>query len=353
MLPRERQMAAIRHQVPDRIPLDVITIETCPEIAAYLRLPTDDIATVYDALGIDGRSVGPPYTGPLPPPVRGFQLNQWGTADGGPYGSTEHNPVPLADAETVADIERYPWPDARDYDYAAAATAAQRAVERYATRGPGWLPLFWRACELWGFEDAMLTMLDRPALFEGTIECLFQHVYTVCERTVAACGDTLDIFVIKDDFATQNGLMISPGHWRKYLKPYYARLFEIGKRAGKPVWFHSCGNILPVLPDLIDIGMDVWETVQLHTLPISARQLKQEYGHHITFNGGINTQALPFGSPRSVRDEVLRRLEELGEGGGFICGPDHHIKPDVPPENSVALFQTVREFRRAGYTTAT
>jgi uroporphyrinogen decarboxylase len=99
--------------------------------------------------------------------------------------------------------------------------------------------------------------------------------------------------------------------------------------------------------------MDVWETVQLHTLPISARQLKQEYGHHITFNGGINTQALPFGSPRSVRNEVLRRLEELGEGGGFICGPDHHIKPDVPPENSVALFQTVREFRRAGYTTAT
>ena len=100
----------------------------------------------------------------------------------------------------------------------------------------------------------------------------------------------------------------------------------------------SCGNITQVLPDLIDIGMDVWETVQLHTLPMSPKQLKREYGRHITFFGGINTQRLPFATPEEVRSEVLECIKILGRDSGYICGPDHHIKPDVSLENTVALF---------------
>jgi uroporphyrinogen decarboxylase len=141
--------------------------------------------------------------------------------------------------------------------------------------------------------------------------------------------------------------MISPAHWRRYLKPRYAHLFEIGARARKPVWFHSCGNILAVIPDLIEIGMDVWETVELHTLPISAVQLKREYGRDLTFFGGINTQRLPFVTPAEVEAEVGRCIEALGRDGGYICGPDHHIKPDVPPENAVALFEAARQFQKA------
>jgi uroporphyrinogen decarboxylase len=96
--------------------------------------------------------------------------------------------------------------------------------------------------------------------------------------------------------------------------------------------------------------MDVWETVQLHTLPISPDKLKQEYGKHLTFFGGICTQRLPFLTPEEVQAEVTRRIEALGKNGGYICGPDHHIKPDVPHANSVALFDTARQFRREGYT---
>jgi uroporphyrinogen decarboxylase len=105
-----------------------------------------------------------------------------------------------------------------------------------------------------------------------------------------------------------------------------------------------------VLPDLIDIGVDVWEAVQLHTLPMSPERLKGEYGKDITFFGGINTQRLPFASPDEVAEEVRRTIDILGRGGGFICGPDHHIKPDVPAENTVALFREAREFRKQGYT---
>jgi uroporphyrinogen decarboxylase len=94
----------------------------------------------------------------------------------------------------------------------------------------------------------------------------------------------------------------------------------------------------------------VWETVQLHALPLSPAQLKRHFGRHIAFFGGVSTQRLPFASPNDVRAETLRCIELLGEGGGYICGPDHHIKPDVPPANTLALFRAATSFQRAGYT---
>jgi len=124
----------------------------------------------------------------------------------------------------------------------------------------------------------------------------------------------------------------------------------MAKRMGKYVWFHSCGDITPVLGDLIDIGMDVWETVQLHTLPISPTQLKRDYGKRVTFFGGVNTQRLPFATPEQVAAETRQCIEALGPGGGYICGPDHHVKHDVPAANTVAVFDTATAFRQAGIT---
>jgi uroporphyrinogen decarboxylase len=147
--------------------------------------------------------------------------------------------------------------------------------------------------------------------------------------------------------------MMNPRLWRKLLKPYYEKLFAIGKRRGLPIWFHSCGDVTAVLPDLIEIGMDVWETVELHTLPISASRLKQEYGNDIAFFGGVNTQALPFKTPNEVADEVRRCIDSLGQGGGYICGPDHHIKPDVSAANAIALFEAARSYAQPGYTLQT
>jgi len=124
----------------------------------------------------------------------------------------------------------------------------------------------------------------------------------------------------------------------------------MAKAAGKHVWFHSCGDVTAVLPDLLDIGMDVWETVQLHTLPIPPETLKRDFGRHMTFFGGVNTQRLPFMTPSEVAAEVERCIRLLGKGGGYICGPDHHVKPDVSAENTVALFRAAREFDEPGYT---
>jgi uroporphyrinogen decarboxylase len=112
------------------------------------------------------------------------------------------------------------------------------------------------------------------------------------------------------------------------------------------VWFHSCGQFRPVMGDLIDIGLDVWETVQTHLSGNEPEILKREYGDHITFFGGISTQTtLPFGSTDDVRREVRERIRVLGKNGGYICGPDHGIMPDVPLENVLAMYNEARKFK--------
>jgi len=345
MTGRERELAAIRHETPDRIPTDVICIENGPAIAALLGI---EEAAVADRLGIDGRIVSAGYTGELRTAPDGTVCNEWGTLDTGDYGTAHW--YPLGPATTVREVEAYAWPSADRYDYEAAAAVAQAWGTEYAVRGPYWRPLFCRVCDLFGMEEALAKLALEPAVFEAALEVAGEQTADFCARLLAACGEAMPILCLGDDFATQRGLMISPEQWRRLLKPRYAKLFAVGRRAGKAVWFHSCGDITAVLPDLVDIGMEVWETVQLHALPLSPEELQREYGRHLAFFGGVNTQRLPFVAPEAVRVEVRRRIEVLGEGGGYICGPDHHLKPDVPAENAVALFDEARAFRRAGYT---
>ena len=338
MTPKERQLAAIAHKVPDRIPIDAICVENLREIGAQLGL---DYEQSMDALGIDGRcvTVGP-YQGEKEP-----GLDEWGSSAFDDYSSNRR--YPIADEE---DLRRYRMPDPDCYPFADAGRAAAFYAPRYAVRGPYWKPLFCQVNSLMGMENSIISILAEPELFEGVLEMVFAHTYRFCENYLNACGKDLDIFYLGDDFAGQRGLLFSPELWRKFLKPRYQKLFELGKKHGKLVWFHSCGNILSVLPDLIETGVDVWETVQLHTLPITPQELKREYGRDITFFGGLSTQALPFLGPDEAAAETRRVIEALGEGGGYIFGPDHHIKPDVSVESTRALFEAARTFCREGWT---
>ena len=370
MIPRERQLATIRHDIPDRISVDAIAIEPAPQLADFLGVDLDQLE---DTLGIDGRIVMPPHR--AAPPKRytadfraeylanhpaedeatvadddPFALNEWGTPSkaGITYGGDR--PYPLAYADTVAKIESYPWPDPAHYDYHLAAQTARQWAQTYAVRGPSWKPLFCQVCDLFGMEDTLVKMMAQPSLFEAALDQVFNFDMQYVARLLQACGDDLHILCLGDDFASQRGMIISPELWRKYLKPRWAALFEQGKKLGKIIWFHSCGDITPVLPDLLDIGMDVWETVQLHTLPIPPQQLKRDYGEHLTFFGAICTQHLPFATPQQVAQDVIHCIETLGKNGGYICGPDHIVEPDVPPANTVALFQTARAFSGSAYT---
>jgi len=192
-------------------------------------------------------------------------------------------------------------------------------------------------------EETMVKMLTDVKVFEAVLERVFQFMYDYVEEFVKVDG--VDILCLADDFADQRGMMFNPELWRKYFKPGFRKLFDLGRKKSKKIWFHSCGNILAVLPDFIDIGIDIWETVQLHTLPIDAKTLKREYGKDIAFFGGVNTQSFPFKNPEEIRADVLETIKILGESGGYICGPDHHIKYDISPENTMAIFDTAKNYK--------
>jgi len=124
----------------------------------------------------------------------------------------------------------------------------------------------------------------------------------------------------------------------------YAKLFALVKSYDVKVWFHSCGTFRPVFGDLVDVGMDVWETVQAHIPDNDPEYLKREYGKDISFFGAVSSQGtIPFGTPEDVRKEVRERFRVLGKGGGYIIGVDHSIQKNMPPENLFALFDEAKK----------
>jgi uroporphyrinogen decarboxylase len=189
----------------------------------------------------------------------------------------------------------------------------------------------------------MMLMITEPEIAQAAIARIEGFLLDTTRKICDEFAPRAFAFWLGDDFATQRGMMISPQAWRTFLKPVYRRLFGLVKSYGLKVWFHSCGTFRPVLPDLIDVGMDIWETVQAHLPGNDPKELKDEFGQHIIFFGAINCQqTLPFGTPEDVRREVRERVEVLGRGGGYICGPDHSIQANIPAENIIALYDEIR-----------
>jgi uroporphyrinogen decarboxylase len=208
----------------------------------------------------------------------------------------------------------------------------------------GWMPVLDTLFDLFGMENTMVHMHTRPALIEAAIVHIEEFVLGSMEKAMERCSEEAGFYWCGDDFSTQRGLMISPDMWRRFLKTSYSKIFSLIKSFGLKVWFHSCGTFRPVMPDLVDMGMDVWETVQAHLEGNDPADLKREFGRHITFFGAVNCQkTLSFGSPADVRREVRERIRILGKNGGYICGPDHSIQKNMPAENLFALYDEARK----------
>ena len=178
-----------------------------------------------------------------------------------------------------------------------------------------------------------------PAVVDAAVARITDFLCEAAGRQLEANGDLIDCLHYWDDYATDAALFFSIEDWRRFYKPALERLFALAKRHGKGVWFHCCGAMSELLPDLIDMGLDILEPCQTHLPGMAPERLKREFGKHIIFYGAINTQqTLPFASQESVRREVRQRIRVLGSDGGYIVGPDHSVNKDVPPENVVALY---------------
>ena len=201
------------------------------------------------------------------------------------------------------------------------------------------LSLYERAWAMRGMENLLIYMATNAAFVEDLLDCITEYYLALIDRSVQ---QDIDAFHFGDDWGSQRELIMGPRYWRKYIKPRMARMFARIRQAGKYVSLHSDGNITSIFPDLIEIGLDIYNPFQPEIMDVYA--LKKEYGDRLCFHGGIGVQELlPHATPQEVRAEVQRLIAEVGAGGGYILAPSHSILGDVPVENVVALLETVRE----------
>jgi len=200
--------------------------------------------------------------------------------------------------------------------------------------------LYERAWSLRGIENLLVDML----LDEDFVSELFDKIvaYNIaCMDEVLKTGVQFDAFYFGDDWGYQNGLIMRPEIWRKIIGPRVALLLEYAKKHDKYTFFHSCGNILELFPDLIDAGLDAYDTFQPEIYNI--REVKKTFGKKLSFLGGISTQCLlPCESPQVVYARTREIMEIMGESGGFIAAPTHDIPHDVPPENIMAMIEAFK-----------
>jgi uroporphyrinogen decarboxylase len=272
-------------------------------------------------------------------------IDDWGS------GQTELAPGqwfpnvhPMKEAATLAEIEAYPWPDMSDPTRLLhVAEQARQLAEHntYAVIGTPWLLFpFERAHAMQGLDVFLRNMVDYPDFSEA----LLRKIAALCKELMGhfleAAGEHLDIIKIGDDLGTQTSLMISPRMYRRILKPIHADFIDfIKQRTKAKVFFHTDGDVFDLIPDLIEIGVDILNPVQTSAGRMSdLPKLKKTYGDKLTFCGAIDTQnILPKGTPAQVQAEVRRVIEILGPGGGYLLSPVHTIMNDVPAENVLAM----------------
>lgn len=353
---RDRVLMALNHETPDRCPMQV---SFTPEFASRLRkemnLGGDKIhnphggGNTYElerALGEDLLLTSVGWANSYYQDAKTY-TDEWGigwnTAEyetifgKGTYTEIVGNPV--ADDSAVA-AYRAPDPN-RPELYSEAEWVIRTFKDEYFIVGVTVTTIFETAWALRGYERMLSDFALHPELAEQILEIPYRYHLTAAKQ-LTRMG--VDMIWIGDDVGAQNAMLISPKMWRRFLKPRLAN-FIAELKAINPqvkVAYHSDGNIYHIIPDLIEIGLDVLNPIQPASMdPI---KLKELYGNNLCFWGSIDEQhTLPFGSPAEVRGEVLNRLNTLGKNGGLILGPTHHVQLDTPMENFWAMVNTILE----------
>ena len=379
MTSRERILTALRHKEPDRVPYDLSsTPVTGIHDVAYRNLrkalglpPTEphiwhlmqQLAwvedDVHEAMQTDATGLRPKapsaWSLEIAEDARYFYYtDEWSITrrkqrqDGHYFDLCKS---PLSEATAVADIERFPFPDSVDEArFSGMRRAAEeiRAQDRALVLGgicPGMLEMGqW----LRGFENFYCDLAgDRP-LAEALCDKIIELKMLYWTKALGEIGDLVDVIQEGDDYGGQNDLLISPHLWRELFKPRLEKLIaHIKKLAPQAfLFFHACGCVYEVLPDLIEVGVDILNPVQVSAARMNSRQLKREFGDDLTFwGGGVDTQhVLPQGTPQQVRDEVRWRIDDFAPGGGFVFNTVHNIQGDVPAENILAMRQALRDY---------
>jgi uroporphyrinogen decarboxylase len=375
---RERVHAALSHREPDRIPIDLGGFQTGIHRRAYEALlghlglaedivvldPVQQLAvpseTVLRRFHADVRYLtahGPDGFG------GGIEVNEragrrwhdlrdefgvvWSMPDDQMlYMDISHHPLAKA---TIRDVEAYPFPDGGDptrFTGVRERALAVRTDTPYALSS-GICGVTYEVCwYMRGLERWFMDMIDEPAFCEALLDRTAQYWVDWMRGFLGQAGDLLDVVMIGDDLAGQQGPLFSPAFYRRVVRPRQQRVIDAIKRGTRAkIWYHTCGDCSQYIPDLIEMGVDILNPVQIGPERMSPRGLKEKFGSDVVFwGGGIDSQhVLPFATPDEVRREVRKNVELFKPGGGYVFNNVHNIQAGVPPENIVAMYDAAYE----------
>jgi len=377
MEPRARVLAALAHREADRVPRDLagtryssIHAEAYARLRPSLGLPDAEIRIVDTTQGLAhvhddvlerfGADVALVSSGP-PSSYRREVIDdgeferfsdEWGVVRARPKGGLyyESASAPLKGVIDAGDIAAFAWPDPQDPGRFAGMAERARHIREVEGRAvfvgslcAGVTEMHFR---LRGYEDGYMDMAADPSLARALMERITEIKLAYWERVLDEIGDLIDIAAEADDLGAQHAPLFSPKTYRQIVKPLHAEIVSLVKRRSRARFFlHSCGAIRDLIPDLIDIGVDCLNPVQVSAEGMDTADLKADFGAHLTFWGGaVDPQrVLARGTPDEVRAETRRRIDDLKPGGGFVFASIHNIQAHVPVENILAMWEALEE----------
>ena len=338
---RERVLAALRHEQPDRTPRD-FWAEPPSWKRLFAHVGHDDKDRLLDSLGIDVRHLEAPAP-PERPIGGGVFENFWGER-------FVHQPTPwgpmredvkgaLAGAATFADLEAFDWATPDCIDRSRLKEQCQRH-ERHALLY-GFADVWQRPALVRGWEEMFVDMSERPEWVHFLCRKFTDFYLEDYTRAAELTNGRIDLYLVISDLGSQHGPLISLPMFRQFVAPYVGEMVERIHHLGGKALFHSCGMIRPFILDLIQLGVDVLDPIQPTGPEMEPESLKRDFGDRLTFHGGLDMQKLlPHGTPAAVEAGARRYCEVAGASGGYILGPAHLFQPDVPPENILAVYRS-------------
>jgi len=331
---RERVLATLNHQQPDKVPYQIgFTQRAHVKMVEFYGDPdfASKLGNCLTRLGCE------PANGwkEVEPDIWEDQFGvRWDRTIDKDIGTVCNRVI------TPKNLNDYQFPDPDDPSrYAGYAEALQdgREKDRFVIVNMSF-SLFERAWTLAGMKDLLMAMVADKQFVHQLLDRLLEFNLRVIEN---ACSYDVDAMQFGDDWGMQTGLLMGPKLWREFVKPRIKQMYALTKSKGKFVFIHSCGKVDALLPDLIECGLDVFNPFQPEVMDVF--DIKRQYGDSLSFYGGISTQrTLPYGTVDQVRDEVERLLEVVGRNGGYIAAPAHAIPGDAKPENVAAMIKVLQ-----------
>lgn len=344
MTPKERWLAVLAGQTPDRVPLDYWgTDEATSKLVKHLGLRNRWQA--FERLHIDRVvSLKPVYVGP--PLQRGMDMygRRYRKIDYGTGKYRECIEGPLEQYQTIEEIEdNYVWPSADWFDYSALPRQLWGRKKNYPVQGGGSEPFLIYA-DLRGREQAYMDLVLRPEMVHYCLDKLFDFCYENTTRIYETLPGQVTLSYVAEDFGGQENLLYSRKVIKEFFLPRMKRMIDLAHESGVYAFFHSDGAIRTIIPDMIGIGIDVLNPLQWRSPGMEREGLKRDFGDKVVLHGGVDNQhTLAFGTVEDVQNEVLQNLDVLGKGGGYILAPCHNIQAVSPPENIVVMYATAYE----------